>query len=164
MEPAQRWRRFRNDVAIVKEYPGGRQPQQLAEKWAALAPDCEIQVAGDKILVRGLVEDHERISGAGRPSGSVGPRKVKAQGREKRFTVNGAKGPLDHVLQQLAGKLQLEVRIDRKALEEAGISPNAEVSFSVREATLDELLQAALEPAGCTFRRQGSVVEVFPAR
>lgn len=152
------------DVAIVKEYPGGRQPQQLAEKWAALAPDCEIRVAGDKILVRGLVEDHERISGAGRPSGSVGPRKVKAQGREKRFTVNGARGPLDHVLQQLAGKLQLEVRIDRKALEEAGISPTAEVSFSVREATLDELLQAALEPAGCTFRRQGSVVEVFPAR
>ena len=153
-----------DDVAIVREYPGGRQAHQLAAKWAALAPDCEIEVAGERIVVRGLLEDHERISGAGRPSARPGPRKVKPDRAKKRWTVRGAKGPMDRVLEQLAAKLQVEVRIDRQALAEAGISPSVEVSFSVREATLDELLRAAVEPAGCTFRRQGSVVEVFPAR
>jgi len=152
------------DVAIVKEYPGGRQAQQLAAKWAALAPDCEIQVAGERIIVRGLVEDHERITGAGRPLARPAPGKVKPARAKKTFTVNPTKGPLDRVLQELAKKLQLDLRIDRKALEDAGISPSVEVSFGVREATLDELLRAAVEPAGCTFRRTGKVVEVFPAR
>lgn len=152
------------DVAIVKEYPGGRQPRQLADRWAALAPDSEVRVEGEKIVVRGLVEDHERIGGAGRPSPRTAPRKVKPARADKSFTVNPTKGPLDRLLQELANKLQLDLWIDRKALEDAGISPSVEVSFSVREATLDELLQAVLEPAGCTFRRRGSVVEVFPAR
>lgn len=153
-----------DDVAIVREYPGGRQAQQLAAKWAALAPGCDIRVEGERILVRGLVEDHERITGTGRGPVRPAPRKTRPDRGAKRFTVNNARGPMDRVLEQLAAKLQLEVRIDRRALAEAGISPSAEVSFSVREATLDELLRAAVEPAGCTFRRTGSVVEVFPGR
>ncbi len=153
-----------DDVAIVKEYPGGRQPQQLAAKWAALAPNCQIRVAGERIIVRGLVEDHERISLPGKAPARQPPKSVSPERGEKRYTVAGAKGPMDRLLQELAGKLQLDLRIDREALEKAGISPGVEVSFSVREATLDEMLQAIVRPAGCVFRREGALVEVFPAR
>ena len=73
------------------------------------------------------------------------------------------KGQLGRVLDQLAARLELELRIDREALQQAGISLDAPVSFSVKNATIDELLEAVLAPAGCTFRREGKVVEIRPA-
>jgi hypothetical protein len=69
-------------------------------------------------------------------------------------------GPL---LQWLAKRLEVELRIDQAGLERAGISLEQQVSFSVTEATLDELFAAVLTPAGCTFRREGSVIYVGPA-
>jgi hypothetical protein len=68
------------------------------------------------------------------------------------------------MLAELAEKLDLDVRVDKNALERAGISLTQEVSFRVRDATLDDVLEAVLSPAGCTFRRQGKIVEVLPAR
>jgi hypothetical protein len=38
------------------------------------------------------------------------------------------------------------------------------VSFSVRDATVDELFEAVLSPAGCTFRREGKTILVVPAQ
>jgi len=140
------------DVAIVRSYPGGRRPEQLAEKWAALVPDSHIKVVGDKVFVRGLLEDHERSKPAGR-------------GKEQRlFTATIANKPLGQVLEHFARQLELELRIDHEALEQAGVSLEQLVSFSVQNATFDELFEAALEPVGCTFRRRGNVIEIRPAK
>lgn len=84
--------------------------------------------------------------------------------RAETFTINRARGPLGPLLRELATKLNLELKIDEKALAEAGISLNQEVAFQVKNATLDELLRAAVEPAGCDFRRSGTVLEVFPSK
>lgn len=83
---------------------------------------------------------------------------------EERYTVPRAKGPLEVLLRQLADRFGLELKIDREGLSRAGISLQQPVEFSVREATLDELLEAVLRPAGCAFRRRGDVLEVGPAR
>ena len=152
-----------DDVALVRSYPGGQQPQGAAKRWAALLPDSQIKVVGDKIFVRGLLEDHERIASPHRPQPRRVPRSGGKADSQKRFTVREARGQLGKMLANLAGWLKLELRIDHRALEQAGISLQQPVSFSVKDATMDELLRAALEPAGLTFHLQGNVLEVVPA-
>jgi hypothetical protein len=83
---------------------------------------------------------------------------------EVRFTQKPTRGPLGVLLAQLAEKLGLELRLERDAIEAAGISLDQTVSFGVENATADELLQALLAPAGLAFRRAGKVLQVFPAR
>jgi hypothetical protein len=150
-----------DDVSITKEYAGGPQPEQLAEQWAASVPESEVRAVGGKILVRGPVEDHEKLAGsrsavAPTSSKSAGPR----QG-ETRYTVKANQKPLGPVLKELAAKLNLELQIDEQALEAAGISLDQPVSFNVKDATVEGLFRAVLTPARCTFRRQGKVIEVF---
>ena len=82
---------------------------------------------------------------------------------QKRFTVREAKGPVGELIGQLAGRLKLEVRIDREALEKSGVSLEQLVTFSVKDATVDELFRAALTPARLTFERNGNVLEIRPA-
>ncbi len=151
-------------VAVVRRYPGGREPEQLAQRWSRLAPESQIKVVGGEVFVRGLVEDHERLSAGSHAPARAPPKRPAATKRQEvRFTVQNAKGPLDRMVAELAQKLQVEVRIDRDALEQAGISPSQTVSFSVKEATVDELFEAVLSPAACTFRREGKAIVVVPA-
>jgi hypothetical protein len=151
-------------VAVVRRYPGGREPQQLAQRWSRLVPESQVRVVGDEVFVRGSVEDHERLNVAPHASARPAPRRPSPSGRQEvRFTVQNTKGPLDRLVAELGQKLKVEVRLDRDALEQAGISPNQMVSFSVKEATVDELFEAVLSPAGCTFRREGKTIVVVPA-
>ena len=71
--------------------------------------------------------------------------------------------PLGPVLDELKQRLGLELHIDDAALERAEISLDRLVTFSVEQATLDELFAAALKPAGLTFRRREKSFDIFPA-
>jgi hypothetical protein len=129
----------------------------------------EIGPGGRQVRLVPIPEDvaavrEEAIAASRHPRSSPPPKPSPRKPPETRFTVTSAKGPLGHLLKELAAKLQLELRIDEEALEDAGISLNDPVSFSVNNGTIDELLEAVLAPAGCTFRREGSSVEVVPAR
>jgi hypothetical protein len=152
-------------VSIVRSYPAGRQADAVMEKWAALAPQCRIARDGSRIVVEGLVEDHERIVAADRPTTSRPAMKPaeKENLASKRFTVREANGPLKGLLEELARRLNLEWKIDREALDRAGVSLDKNIIFSVEDATLDQLLDAVLKPAGCTFRRHDKTVEILPA-
>jgi hypothetical protein len=151
-----------DDLAIVRSYPGGRDPARLAERWKSLVPDGQVKVVGAKIFVRGLVEDLELITGSARLAREPRPRpRGDAQG-EERFTVRNGRGQLGPVLEDLAGGLHVELQIDREGLERAGISLEQPVSFSVENATLDELFEAVVKPAGCTALRRGNVLEIRP--
>jgi len=103
-------------------------------------------------------------SGEPRPPSSTPVGKAQKGQPQQRYTVSRAKGPLEVLLKQLADRLGLELRIDRDAMARAGIALQQPVEFSVREATMDELLETLLQPAGCTFRRRGNVLEVMPAK
>ena len=157
-----------DDVVIERRYPGGRQPDQLAEKWAALVPDAQIRVVAGELSVRGLLEEHEQIVAASTRSPRPRPPPPRAQPRQgqtktmiREWRDRGQFGPM---LEKIAATLELELRIDHEALGQAGISLQAPVSFSVKNATIDELLEAVLAPAGCTFHREGKVVEIRPAQ
>jgi hypothetical protein len=70
--------------------------------------------------------------------------------------------PVGRLIRELATKLELQVEIDERAIEQAGISLDRDVSVSVKDATEDQLLQAVLDPAGLTFKRSGKTLVVRP--
>ncbi|HVW36627.1 MAG TPA: STN domain-containing protein [Pirellulales bacterium] len=144
-------------VLLERSYPGGRNPQEIAERWQRQAPEAEIKVEGDKVVVRGRAEDHEALTAA-KPR----PQAPAAGGTEV-YTLAVRDQPLGPVLEELKKRLGLQLHIDEAALKAAEISLDRRVSFNVEKATLDELFAAALKPAGLTFRRRDKSVDIFPA-
>ena len=145
-------------VLLERSYPGGRNPRELAERWRQQAPKAQVAVEGDKVVVRGRAEDHEALTAAKpRPQ-------TPAAGGVEVYTLAVREQPLGPVLEELKQRLGLELHIDEAALKAAAISLDRRVTFNVDKATLDELLAAALKPAGLTFRRRDKAVDIFPAR
>ncbi len=155
------------DPALVRSYPGGRQPEQLLKAWKAVAPESRFEIVGQKIFVRGRLEDHERIDASRRPARRKTPPPKAADPSRLRFTVKERNKPLGGVLRQfatqLATQLRLELKIDTDAMEAAGVSLEQLVSFDVEQATFEELLNAVLLPAGCKWQRSGNTIEIRPA-
>jgi hypothetical protein len=160
-------------VAIVRSYSGGAGAEQLAAKWAAEVPQCEVKASGGKVYVRGLLEDQERIAALSRPGGrpsSRPPKTVthppaKVGNSAQRFTMRARPGPLRVLLEQLAFQMQLELKIDEEAIKKADISLDQTVSFAgVENASFDELWTAALKSTGCTYRHRGNTLWIVPAR
>ena len=60
-------------------------------------------------------------------------------------------------------ELSIKLAVDEAALDKAKLSLDRRVSFTVERATLEELLAAALKPAGLTFRKNGDVYHIVPA-
>jgi hypothetical protein len=158
-----------DDLALLRSYPAPGDPRQTADRWAAQVPGAKIQVQESWILVRGLLEEQEQISALAhpappKPAAARPTRAARTQVEEKRFTVPKSRGRLEFLLQEYAKRLGVQVKIDREALQRAGISLDQVVSFSVTDATLDELFQAIAASAHCSSRRAGNVIEVSPAR
>lgn len=142
-------------VSIERRYSGGRKPAEVAERYARLAPDAEIEVTEGKVIVRGRIEDHERLTAKPKPPHSGKPGKDV-------YTMRVHNQPLSAVLDKLRGQLGLKLTIDEGALEKAGVSLDERISFGIEEATLNELLTAVLKPVGLTFRGEGKTFEIVP--
>jgi hypothetical protein len=153
-------------VAIVRDYPGGGDAEATAQRFAALAPHAEIKVAHGRVYVRGTIEDHELITQPQQAAATPKPSPSPAHERLslKRFTLTVTKKPVGPLLEQLARQLKLELAVDKEAIDKAGISLDQRVSFSVKEATVDELFHAVVKPAGLKARRHGNVVDIGPAK
>lgn len=145
-------------VVIERTYPGGKQAEQLAARWRELAPDAQIALARGKIIVSGRVEDHERFVQKKPP-----PLAPRAKGTES-YTMTVRDQPLAAVLDKLRQQLSIDLRVDEAALEAAELTVDRRVSFSVEQASLDELLSAVLRAADLTYRREGAVYQIVPAK
>ena len=149
---------------MVRDYPGGRRPGELAGNWAQLVPESRFKVRDGRVYVQGRLEDHEQIEASLRPPERK-PRDLAPSNLDQmRLTITAPNQPLEHVLKQFAAQLKLELKLDRAAFETAGLSPDQLVSFSVEDATFGQLMDAIVGPAGCTWRREGNVLEVRPGR
>jgi hypothetical protein len=155
-----------NDVALVRSYFVPGDPQQTAAGWSALVPGAKIKIVGSRIVVRGSVEAHEQIAALVHPAPSpktAAARPARASRphvEEKRFTVPKSRGRLEFLLTEYAKRLNVQLKIDRDALQRAGISLDQMVSFSVQDATLDDLFRAIAAPAGCACRHTGNIIEI----
>lgn len=151
-------------VAIVRSYAGGSDPARTAERFLSLVPNAQIKVVGDKVYVRGWLEDHERI-GSPRVASADVPRAGKSPAAKGEIMISRLavqEKPVGKVLEQLAAKLKFELKIDREALKEAGVDVDQRVSIEVENATIDVVLRELLKSTPMTHRRRGGVVEIVP--
>jgi hypothetical protein len=147
------------DVAIEKTYPGGDSPGTRRSRLRKLVPDAQIELRDGQLLVRGRIEDHREIAAllAGKP---VRERTVTPG--DRRYTLKVAGLPLENVFAQFGKLLKLEIRYDHKAIQESDISLKQLISFEVAEATLEELLSAALQDTGLTYDLTRTTVTIRP--
>jgi hypothetical protein len=118
-------------------------------------PNCTIQRAGSKLAVTGSAEDHDAISRSLR--GETDRRPTTPKGPvEERWSITVENQPLGVVLRTLNVKAQLQVSVDENAQEKL----HEKVSFAVKEATLEQLLRAAMQNTGLTFQLQGKQLRV----
>jgi hypothetical protein len=139
--------------------PGAR-GKEIEKKLTEALPSAKIEVAADKLIVRGRAEDQDYVETylSGRPAKQT---TVAGEKKVYQITIVMPVGPL---IKTLGKKLDLEVRIDEEAIKAAGLSLKTEVNVNVKNATADELLTAVLTPAGLTFERHGKAIEVRPAK
>ncbi len=78
----------------------------------------------------------------------------------RRFTLKVEEQRLDMLLEALTRRLELELVLDKKSLEEKGVTLDRRVSFEVKNANATELFQAALEPLELKFVIQSGTIEV----
>lgn len=149
-------------VAIERDYPAGASALETAKRYALLAPRATVSAEGKKVVVRGRIEDHERIAAAGKP----GATEVKPGGKivKNLYTLRFDNAPLAKVLPVLETRLGVKISVDNAAVARAGIVMSKPVSINVDRASLDEVFTALLTPAGLTFRRTDLKIEIYPAK
>jgi hypothetical protein len=152
-------------VEIERKYPAGRQAQETVQRYASFAPQARIEVQDEKILVAGTIEDHERITSPSSHTPAESTSKsAPVDLARKRFTLTVTEQPVGPVLGQLAHQLDLDLKMDPKAIQDSGVSLDQRVSFNVKNATIDELLRAAISQTGLKFTRKGNVVQIEPSQ
>lgn len=148
-------------VVLVRNYPLGRRKKKLVESWAEQLPSSRIIVKDKTIYLEGPLESHEQL--AAMLQGRTRPRPKPAVGKVVlSLTVDDQ--PVGRLIRALCKRQNLEVQFDTARIKQAGLSLDTTVSFAVKRVSLDQLLKAALEPAGLAHQRTGNVIRVGPAK
>ncbi len=145
-------------VLLVRNYHGGRNARGLARRWQREMPNAKIKVEGEELEVAASLDDHEQIER--RLKGAPTRKSAVTRGPQV-YTLTAEKAALDRLIDlKLAPGLGLEFTWDRAATEAAGIPSNQLVTVQVKDATLDELLNAIFKETGLQAHRQGKRVHV----
>jgi hypothetical protein len=78
----------------------------------------------------------------------------------KRFTLTITEQPIGPLLKKLSKQLDLQLQMDENKIESSGVSLDQRVSFQVEDATIDQLLQAAIKETPLKYRRQDRVLVI----
>ncbi len=149
-------RRIPPKVSLQRRYSGRGNPEQVAERYRKLAPTAHVEIDGQRVVVRGRVEDHERLLGR-----SSAKKQRPASGTQV-FRLKVENVPVSRLLDHVSRRMGYTIEVDEPALKKAGLSLQQRVSVDVMDATIDALLKAILEPAGLTHRRAAKTLEVVP--
>ena len=149
-----------DDRTLARTYPAGADAEAAAAAYREKLPQAQVQVQGNQIVIRGRIEDHEAASGKAPSPAPVAS--SPAPGIDQ-YSLKINELPLRAVLDYLQRNLKLELQIDEAALQAAGLSLDRRISFQVENVSLDELLDAAVGPAGLTAKRDGRKVQIVPA-
>ena len=84
------------------------------------------------------------------------------QNTKQLYTLRVQQQPVGKVLYQLEQQLHLDLKVDEAAIQAAGHSMDERVSFEVKDADLDGLLKAVMQPAGLTYKRDGERITIGP--
>ncbi|MHB0955559.1 MAG: hypothetical protein ACYC0X_04195 [Pirellulaceae bacterium] len=137
----------------VKSYLANVPPARL-EVIRNLFPQAEIDTESQQITLRGTPELHERLRQVlKKPSRD---RTTPRPAGKTVLTLKVNNQPVDAILRTLERQLDLSFEFEDGLADRLG----TRVTFDLREATLQELLQAALTPAKLAFREQKEVIVI----
>lgn len=148
------------DVRVAKNYPAGKKPEEAANRFSELAPSAEIKISGEKLVVKATLEDHERLAAPHSPGGQTAASNAPPDLSRQQFTLTINEQPIGPLLKLLAKQIGLELQMDEKTLENAGVHLSQRVSFEVKDATIDQLLQAAIHSTPLKYRLQNRILVI----
>jgi hypothetical protein len=129
---------------LTRSYAGGGNPSDRAAQITKQFPRTEVKAESGKIVVTGSAEDHDYIA---RLLSGKKIRRTEVGVAQKVYTLEVTNQPLGGVAKALADKVNVPVEFDdavRDKLEQR-------ISFSVKDATLEELFKAMLAKTGLDF-------------
>ncbi len=150
-------------VQMTRDYPRTAAGEAAVRSLAEADLEVRVRTQGRRLQVAARWEDHERLRAAIRGDAVAAPAQPREQpspAGERRFTLTIENKPVGRVLEQLAAQLQLTLVWDEQLVAAAPPPREALVSCNVREASLDELLEAILAPAGLAFTRDAQTVTI----
>lgn len=146
---------------IERRYASGATPSARLAQLRKQFPEAEVIAAGPRITVRADLETHDQIADlvAGKQT-----KTTTVKNLPETYTLNVERLPLEKVLTQLASMLKLELTFEQPAIDQAEISLDQLVSFSVKDASLDVLLTAALRNTGLSYQRKSKQIHIIPQK
>ncbi len=150
-------------MGMSHEYRLSKRLESVASELAAADDGVRLDRKGSRLVVAGRWEVHELLKKVGRPNSQPqehGNSGRPERGAEQRFTLRIQDQPVGRVIAQLAAPLNLTVTWDLQADGGDSTLQSALISCDVRDASLDELLAAVLQPAGLAFDREGDRVRI----
>ncbi len=134
--------------------------REKVEVLAQQYPQTALRQQGDHVVAEGRVEDLEALFAAT----TTRRTKTKTTTPGKQVFKLSTEQPLGALIEELGKRLDLDFQLDREEIGRRGISLDQTVSVKVENASLDELIDAVLAPAGLKGHRQGRIVQVAPAK
>lgn len=135
----------------------GEPPRWTA--WQREFPEMQLQLQGNKLSATGTAEAlavlEQRLRNPTATAPSPTPTPPPSLGK-LRYTIQIQNAAAGAVLRELEKKAGLEVEMAAEAKPKLA----ALVSFSLRDATLEQVLDAALHPAGLQYELQGTKLRV----
>lgn len=136
--------------------PRGQTAAAVLAEWQQQFPELKARVVDNAILATGTIEQHEALERPGRPA-RPDPRETPVRLkplRQERYTLRIKETPVRALLQKLSEPAygQLKFEYDPDTLKESGIDLEQRVTFEVKNATIEQLLEAALRPLRVEFK------------
>src|SRR5690606_9875868 len=107
-------------------------------------PDAHVELDGKSVVVRGSLEDHERIAATPRRSAPSKPVAEASDASLQRFTLRVENVPLGKLIATLNRQQATPIELSEATLTAAGLSAETLVSLDVNQVTLQELVEAAV--------------------
>jgi len=153
-------------VVLRRGYPLGKDGARQVERWKEALPDATVRIEKNKIMVEGLIEDHEaieqRLRGAA-PPGTPKPTRTTTKPGKDVYQLSIENTALDKVVKQLGERLGLEIRWQPGAKSEQEPATDQLITVRVHDVDLDTLWQAVFKGTGWTFRRSERTLTIVPA-
>lgn len=150
------------ELVVSKSYTL-KQDESVSD-WLRVAPAIDVSDTGRRVLVKGMVEDHEAIrdlrSGKLKPEGNQLTELVPLDRR--RFTLQIEGVPAGEVIEELA-KSGIRIVYDARLLQQRGIDLQQRVKIDVDKAKAEEFFAALFGPLGLECELSGVTVRLKPA-
>ncbi len=162
-------------VLLTRRYPISASQMPAVARLQRNYPDLNIELMGSKLRPSVLqvtgtwnAQQNFRQAIAGQaPGGRMQERHPQGSegraGDQQVYSLEIREQTLQKVLKQLASQLSVELTWDEQQLASAGYSLDVRISCKVQSASLEQLLEAILNPVSLQFQRVGKQIRIVPA-